>query len=128
MLRTRVLTALLIVVTLVVFLLGGLITEGWHLRDAFYEAVAQVMPVLLLVAAVEGRFFAERKPALATLGLRWYLYVALAGEACALGVLARGGESAFLRGGVLAGLTAVLALFLVFALEGPLPSKDDRPA
>jgi hypothetical protein len=39
----------------------GEVSEPIHMRVGFYGTIAQMIPVLMLVAAVEGRYFRTRK-------------------------------------------------------------------
>ncbi len=105
----------------------GVASFAWVLRASsfsigFYQAVAQVIPVLLLVAVVHGGYFhgLSRRPRADRPMLRALFAIPLVAEGCALWALALGGDTLLLRAGVLAGLIVLLSLFIVFALEGPI--------
>jgi hypothetical protein len=106
-------TALIVIV--------GAATEPLHVRQEFYAIVAQVLPVFLLVVAVEGRFFFERPvygPFRRYLGNQT-LVLALLGEVFALIAVARGTATAMERGGVLIALGILGFQFMTFASFGP---------
>ena len=106
----------------------GLATRPWPIEPEFYEAAAQVIPILLLVAAVEGRFFLDRPacPAFYAFLMRWFLIVPLFAEGAALTAIARGDDDALLRGTVFAGALLGVSLFLAFACDGPAPKSRNR--
>ena len=121
----------MIVGTALLMLGVGLATQSLSIEPGFYDAVAQVIPILLLVAVVEGRYFVDR-PARSPFDafmVRWFLAMPLIAEGAALTVIARGSDEAILRGAVFTGMVLSLSLFLTFATEGPLRlRRDDREA
>jgi RsiW-degrading membrane proteinase PrsW (M82 family) len=107
----------------------GEASRSLHIRQEFYGVVAQVLPVFLLVIAVEGRFFAERPQhgPLRRLIVEYLLVVALLGEFSALIAVAQGSATDTVRGGVLTGLLLVALLFGAMALIDPLEARrQDR--
>jgi hypothetical protein len=125
----RVKQASVVVGTVLLALAIGLATRSWSIEPGFYDAVAQVIPILLLVAAVEGRFFVDRpaRPAFSAFLVRWFLVLPLFAEGAALTAIARGSDDVLLRGTVFAGALLSVSLFLAFAFDGPPPkSRDGR--
>jgi len=107
----------------------GVGARHWHVSVEFYATVAQVIPVLLLAAAVEGRMFRSRRnhTRFQARAMRGSLLLVGIGEASALAVVARGHDSALLRIGSMAGIVVVVAAFIVFTLDGPaLPDDSAR--
>lgn len=104
----------------------GVGTRRLHVTAEFYAVVAQVVPVFLLVIAVDGRLFRLRRrhTGFEALAMRMFLLFALVGEACALAVVARGHDSELLRTGTLLGLLVVAAGFIVLARDGPAPPEE----
>jgi hypothetical protein len=113
-------------VKLLVALIGLVVGFGMVSRDLafavpFYEAVAQVIPLFLLVAVVEGGFFRDR-PRTSDFDQRvrrTLLLLVLAGEAIALTVIARGDDTMMLRGAVITALIFAASLFIAYAFDGP---------
>ena len=107
----------------------GRSAQHLHIEQGFYAVVAQVLPVFLLIVAVEGRFFRghTRRSHTAAVTTEMLLYLAMMGEAFALAAVARGHDSELLRGGVLTALLVVGLTFIVIAVDGPVkaPSEDD---
>lgn len=104
----------------------GELTEPIHVRVAFYAAVTQIIPVLMLVAAVEGRYFRNRAED-ATYDRfiqRGFWYSGLAGIGASLVVLARGGDSVLLRGAVIYSLALIGVLVSVYAIYGPAGGEE----
>lgn len=99
----------------------GEVTEPVHVRVGFYGTVAQIIPVLMLVAAVEGRYFRERKgdPPLDRFIQRGFWYAGLIGIGASLAVIAQGGDSVLLRGAVIYSLALIGVLVTVYAIHGP---------
>jgi hypothetical protein len=108
----------------------GLATSGLHVRLGFYEVLAQVLPVLLLVVVVEGRYFRglEQREPLDRFVLRGFLFVPLLGEVAALGCVAVGHDSLWLRGASILGLGVVVLMLVVYASDGPARSRSTRGA
>jgi hypothetical protein len=104
----------------------GFATRSLHIRQEFYAVVAQVLPVFLLVIAVEGRFFRERPHLSAPrrVIIEQLLAVTVVAECFSLVVIARGSDAVPLRGGVLVGLSLVIILFGVLATEGPMADDE----
>jgi hypothetical protein len=100
---------------------AGLATKPVHTRGEFYSVVAQMIPVLMLVAAVNGRYFRERRDASSfdRFLIRGFWVVGLIGEAAALVVVARGHDSVILRGLVIYALLLVGVLLTIYAIHGP---------
>ena len=115
--------------TLVIIGLGQ-VTDPIHVRVAFYGTVAQIVPVLMLVAAVEGRYFRERKddPPLDRFIQRGFWYVGLIGIAASLVVIARGSDSVLLRGAVIYSLLLIGVLVSVYAIYGPARVPREAPS
>jgi len=107
----------------------GEVTEPVHVRPGFYGTVAQIIPVLMLVAAVEGRYFRERKddPPLDRFIQRGFWYVGLIGIAASLAVIARGSDSVLLRGAVIYSLLLIGVLVSVYAIYGPARRPEGAP-
>jgi len=106
----------------------GIDARRWHVSVAFYATVAQVIPVLLLVAAVEGRMFRSRRsdtPFDRRVQRAFLMLVGL-GEGSALVAVARGHDTLALRIATLLGLIVVVVIFLDLALDGPAAPDDDR--
>ena len=105
---------------------AGLVSQHLAFGPSFYEAVAQVIPVFLLVTVVEARFFQERPhmDGFDQRVRRTLLLLVLTGEAIALFVLARGDDTMALRGSVLVALLIVGALFVTYAFDGPVPDES----
>lgn len=109
------------------FFLGiGLAFSPMHLEPAFYETAAQVIPVLLLAAVVEGRAYRldEMRGRRNRQIVGFSLFLVFFGEGAALYSIATGCSNG------LTGITTIVALLntagLVFlaALHGPQrPSK-----
>lgn len=97
----------------------GAATDRIQFSGAFYDAVAQVIPVLLLAVAIEERVFRDRptSDAFIRFGLRVLLISAVVGEAACLAVIAHGSDPLVLRGMVLTGLLLVGVLFVLVALR-----------
>lgn len=107
----------------------GNATEAIHMRVAFYGTVAQIIPVLMLVAAVEGRYFRERKTT-----RRWiasssagFWYLGLIGITASLTVIACGSDSVLLRGAVIYSLLLIGVLVSVYAIYGPSRGPKEAP-
>jgi hypothetical protein len=100
----------------------------------FYSMVAQMLPVLLLVAAVEGGYFRERdgEESFNRFVIRAFWFGGLLGIAASLAVVARDSDSVLLRGVVLYSLGLVGIFVSVYALHGPArdvtKSKDPDDA
>jgi len=106
----------------VLIVLGiGSVTKPVHTRVEFYAVVAQILPVLMLVAAVDGRYFRERDnaPPLDRFLIRGFWVIGLIGLGAALAVVARGHDSVMLRGLVIYALMLVGALVTGYAICGP---------
>jgi hypothetical protein len=99
----------------------GAITARVHVRSSFYDIVAQILPVLLLVGAVNGRYFQglDAKEPFARFFLRGFWIGGMVGEVAALVVVARGHDSILLRGCVIYGLLLCGMIATVYALDGP---------
>jgi hypothetical protein len=108
----------------------GMTTDSVHPRIEFYSVVAQMLPILLLVAAVDGRYFRERgdAPPFDRFLVRGFWVVGLVGIGAALAVVARGHDSVILRGLVIYALVLVGVLVTVYAIHGParFQSKAER--
>ncbi len=106
----------------------GVASRPLDIRQDFYAVVAQVLPVFLLVIAVEGRFFRDRPQHSAARRLlaEQLLVLMLLAECFALATVAHGSASVPLRGGVLAGLVLALLTFAVLASDGPWPDRRRR--
>lgn len=108
----------------------GRVTEPVQTRTEFYAVIAQIMPVLMLVVAVEGGYFRDRSNAspFDRFLIRGFWAVSLVGVSAALVVVARGEDSVVLRGLVLYALMAVGVLVTVYAMHGPAPGQagDER--
>jgi peptidoglycan/LPS O-acetylase OafA/YrhL len=107
----------------------GEVTEPIHVRIGFYATAAQIIPVLMLVAAVEGRYFRERKgdPPLDRFIRRGFWYAGLLGIAASLAVIARGDDSVLLRGAVIYSLALIGVLVSVYAIYGPASGAGQDP-
>jgi hypothetical protein len=110
----------------------GLVTKPLHTRLEFYVVVAQLMPVLMLVAAVNGRYFRERESADAfdRFLIRGFWVVGLLGIGAALVVVARGHDSVILRGLVVYGLALIGVMVTIYAIHGPAveaPAESTPP-
>jgi hypothetical protein len=130
-----------IVAPVAAFVVTSLLVDG-HAKQEYFEAVSQILPVLLLALAVEQRYFSRRQPApespiqveLAGYRLddrslaRWYTRAARVyalivlaalglGEWVAVEVLATGRSSAdnleLTAGSLAAGFTALIVSALV---------------
>lgn len=139
------LTSGAIVVPLVAYVLAALLVEGRG-KDEYFEAVSQILPVLLLALAVEQRYFTRRQSIpdlppqlefgeseirrlarLYTHAARIYALVVLAllglGEWIAVEVLATGeSSSADLKntaGSLAAGFTALIVSALIGTKQTP---------
>jgi hypothetical protein len=106
----------------------GQATRQVHTRLEFYVVVAQLMPVLMLVAAVNGRYFRERETASAfdRYLIRGFWVVGLVGIGAALIVVARGRDSVILRGLVVYGLALIGVLVSVYAIHGPAVAGSEE--
>jgi len=106
----------------------GLATRALAIKPGFYETVAQVIPIFLLVAVVEGRFFVERpaRSPFSAFMVQWFLVMPVFAEGAALAAIARGSDSDIVRGAVLTGMLLSVSLFFAFALDGPLPEPRDE--
>jgi peptidoglycan/LPS O-acetylase OafA/YrhL len=107
----------------------GAVTVQVHVRTDFYDVVAQMLPVLLLVGAVNGRYFQglNAKEPFDRFFLRGFWVGAVIGEVAALVVIARGHDSILLRGCVIYGLLLCGIIATVYALEGPARTHPRRP-
>lgn len=107
----------------------GEVTEPIHVRVGFYGTVAQIIPVLMLVAAVEGRYFREREdaPPFDRFVQRGFWYAGLIGIAASLTVIARGSDSVLLRGAVIYSLALIGVLVTVYAIYGPARGPREDP-
>lgn len=117
-----------IVVGSILIVLGlGSVTSPAHVRLAFYSVVAQMIPVLMLVAAVEGRYFRERDDAspFDRFLQRGFWLVGLVGFGSALAVVARGRDSLILRGAVIYAVVLVGVLVSIYAIYGPARATRD---
>lgn len=125
----RLLRYLAIVFVLaIVMTVVGVVSRPLHIRQDFYAVVAQVLPVFLLVVAVQGRLFVTRPHhgVLRRTLTEQLLVVALLGEIFALAAVARGSASTTLRGGVLTALAIVGLMFGPVALDGPREPHEHR--
>jgi hypothetical protein len=104
----------------------GAMTRSVHTRIEFYAVVAQLMPVLMLVAAVNGRYFRERDdaPSFDRFLIRGFWVIGLVGITAALAVVARGRDSVLLRGSVIYALALIGVLATVYAIHGPARDAD----
>jgi peptidoglycan/LPS O-acetylase OafA/YrhL len=107
----------------------GAITVDVHVRSDFYDVVAQMLPVLLLVGAVNGRYFQglNAKEPFDRFFLRGFWVGGVVGEVAALVVVARGHDSIVLRGCVIYGLLLCGIIATVYALEGPARAHPRPP-
>jgi len=98
----------------------GFMTRSSGFSNAFYETVAQVIPVFLLAVAIEERVFRDRPTSDAStrFGLRTFLIAVIVGEAACLAVVAYGNDPLVFRGTVLVALL-VIGLFFVFVAVRP---------
>ncbi|HEU0019226.1 MAG TPA: GNAT family N-acetyltransferase, partial [Thermoleophilaceae bacterium] len=99
----------------------GFLTRSAQFSNAFYETVAQVIPVFLLAVAVEQQVFRDDPSADPDIqfGRRALLIVAVIGEAICLAVIAYGDDPLLLRGAVLLTLLGMGAMFVLVAIYGP---------
>jgi hypothetical protein len=100
---------------------AGEISQMWHLHSTFYITVAQILPIMLLVGVVEGRYYRRLwvRTAFDRYLLMCVLLVPLAGEAAALACLGLGHDATVLRGLVLFGLGLSAMTVIVYAFHGP---------
>jgi len=108
---------------------AGVSTVHVHMRGDFYVVVAQMLPVLLLVGAVNGRYFQglDAKESFARFFLRGFWIGGVIGEVAALVVVARGHDSILLRGCVIYGLLLCGIIATVYALDGPARPHTHPP-
>jgi hypothetical protein len=100
--------------------LGAGKTTG-PLPHSLYATVAQVLPVFMVVAVIEGRYFhqLERRPKFERFFLGGFLLLPLAAEIVAIAELAIAHDPLFLRALVLVGGGCALLLVWVYATLGP---------
>jgi peptidoglycan/LPS O-acetylase OafA/YrhL len=106
-------------------LYGAALTAG-PLPHDFYVSVAQVLPVLLLVGVIEGRYFnrVNRREPFDRFVLKGMLLVLFAGEVAALASLAHDGDQVLLRGLVLLAIACAGLVLWIYAVAGPArPSR-----
>jgi hypothetical protein len=110
---------------LVLQLTGGL--DPKPASQAFYETVAQVIPVVALVLAVEGRFHVAARgqwPFRAVVGIMWAFIAMGAAEVVALHAIAVGRSNRFdlpfVGAALITGFTSILLLVLL----GPAASEQ----
>jgi hypothetical protein len=117
--------SLLVGSALIVVGLGNA-TESVQVRSGFYASVAQILPVLMLVAAVEGRYFRERKQdePFDRFVQRGLWFAGLIGISASLAVLARGTDSVLLRGAVIYSAALVGVVVSVYAIYGPAVDRE----
>lgn len=108
----------------------GLSTSRIHFKLIFYATLAQVLPVLLLVAVVEGRYFRhlDSRESFDRFFLKGLLFIPMLGEATALACLALGHDDLLLRGVTLLALVATGTLLFSYASLGPLNDTALRSA
>ena len=115
------LACIVLAVGLAVGALGGL-------PQRFYDIAAQVLPIFMLVAIVEGRYFAA--PGSRTPGdrvfMRGTLAILLAGEAATLVAVAGAGDHVVLRGLVVNSLGWSALLLWLYASRGPAQISATR--
>ena len=120
--------SLLIMLAFIVLAAGFAVGALGGLPQRFYEIAAQVLPIFMLVAIVEGRYFA----ALGSLTprgrvfMRGTLALILAGEAAALIAVAGAGDHVVLRGLVVNGLGWSALLLWIYASRGPARMSSTR--
>jgi len=104
---------------------AGEMSQSWHLKAAFYVSVAQLVPILLLVGVVEGRYYRRLtvRTAFDRFLLRSVLLVPLTAEVAALACVGSGHDTTILRGLVLFGLGLSAMTLLIYAFHGPALSR-----
>jgi peptidoglycan/LPS O-acetylase OafA/YrhL len=114
---------------------AGDVTAPIDVRIDFYGTVAQIIPLLMVVAAVEGRYFRERdgESPVDRFIRQGFWYAGLIGIASSLAVIARGSDSVLLRGAVIYSLALIGIVVTVFAMYGPARdpssgSPDENPS
>lgn len=114
--------ALLTVGALLLAVSLGASTSRIHVKPIFYATVAQVLPVLLLVAVVEGRYFRhlDRRESFDRFFLKGLLLTPIIGETAALVCVALGHDNLALRGFTLLAFVATGTLLFAYATVGPL--------
>lgn len=86
-----------VALVLATFGLALVVSDGTHLRPAFFEAAAQIIPVLLLALALEGRLLtpaADRRQGSDLLSVLVLLLMFALGERIALGAVGSGKATA----------------------------------
>jgi hypothetical protein len=113
--------ALLLTGAFVLTVVFGLSTSPAHVKPPFYSAMAQILPVLLLVAVVEGRYLRnmETRAPFDRFVLTGLFLTPALGELSALTCVAIGHDNVLLRGMTLFAAAITAALLIVYALEGP---------
>ncbi|HXP99008.1 MAG TPA: hypothetical protein VN845_02965 [Solirubrobacteraceae bacterium] len=108
---------------------AGMATVHVHVRHDFYDVVAQMLPVLMLVGAVNGRYFRDldARETFDRFLLRGFWVGGLVGEVAALVFVARGHDSILLRGSVIYGLFLCGIIANVYALQGPARAHPRSP-
>src|ERR1700750_175017 len=109
--------SLLVMLALIVVVVGLFVGR---LPGRFYETAAQVLPIFLLVAIVEGRYFAGlgwRTPGDRVV-MRGTLALVLAGEVAALVAVAGGADQVIVPGLVVNSLGWSALLLWLYASRG----------
>src|ERR1700728_604591 len=108
---------------------AGMATVHVHVRHDFYDVVAQMLPVMMLVGAVYGSYFRylDARETFDRFLLRGFWVGGLVGEVAALVFVARGHDSILLRGSVIYGLFLCGIIANVYALQGPARAHPRSP-
>lgn len=114
---------------LVLIVCAGVATSHLRVRTAFYSAVAELIPVLLLVAVVRAGYFRDidHRDRFRHHMSSWILSLVLAGEISALACIARGHDSLVLRSFVFLGLILAGLLVYFYAMHGSRRTQSESP-
>jgi hypothetical protein len=115
----------------VTVLVVELAVRSTRAAPAFYETVAQVIPVVALVMAVEGRLYAaarQRRPFRPAVTVMWGFLAMAVGETVALYAIAVQRSNQYslplVSGALVAGFASILFLALLGPMEIPASQSD----
>jgi hypothetical protein len=106
----------------------GYASVSLHIKPAFYEVSAEVLPIMLLAIIVESRYFrgVEDRDRTGRVVLKAFFVVPILGELATLVCVATGRDDMIARGTVFEAYLVTLALLWAFASDGPATGLSRR--
>jgi hypothetical protein len=109
------------------FIAVALMLHGKYAHQAFYEAAAQIIPVLFLALAVTSRLSMLGAPLVADQNARMAIVIALVfGEAASIQALAEGDSRPFSFGVVIGSMLAATVPLIIHAIANPSAQETEK--